>query len=183
VPYGTNKIEAEKTLAERVPDAYTLRPPYLYGPMQNVYREPFVFDCALAGRKFYIPKDGKMKLQFFHVEDLCRIIEKIWEMQPKEHIFNLGNECAVDIHTFVSLCYQAVGRPLETVNVYHHKNQRDYFCFHDYEYMLDVTRQKRLLPKTKDLAEGLQESFRWYINHREDVIRKNYMDFIDTHLK
>ena len=58
--YGTDKIAAEKALLERVKDAYILRPPYLYGPMNKVYREAFVFDCALADRKFYLPKDGKL---------------------------------------------------------------------------------------------------------------------------
>ena len=68
-----DKIEAEKTLLERKPNAYILRPPYLYGQMNNIYREAFVFDCALADRKFYLPKDGEMKLQFFHIHDLCRL--------------------------------------------------------------------------------------------------------------
>lgn len=44
--YGTNKIAAEQALRRRVPWAYILRPPYLYGPGNNVYREAFVFDCA-----------------------------------------------------------------------------------------------------------------------------------------
>ena len=65
--YGTDKIAAEKTLLKRVPSAYILRPPYLYGPMNNVYREAFVFECALQDRKFFIPKNGELKLQFFHV--------------------------------------------------------------------------------------------------------------------
>lgn len=52
--YGTDKIEAEEYLISRVPNAYILRPPYLYGPMQNIYREPFIFECALKNRKFYI---------------------------------------------------------------------------------------------------------------------------------
>ena len=64
--YGTNKLAAEEYLRKAVPQAYILRPPYLYGPMQNVYREPFVFECAENARKFYIPGDGSMKLQFFH---------------------------------------------------------------------------------------------------------------------
>ena len=58
--YGTNKYQAEKALLKKVPDAYILRPPYLYGPMNNVYREAFVFDCAKADRKFYLPKDGNI---------------------------------------------------------------------------------------------------------------------------
>ena len=41
--YGTNKIAAEQALQKRKPDAYILRPPYLYGPMNNIYREAFVF--------------------------------------------------------------------------------------------------------------------------------------------
>ena len=40
--YGTDKIDAEEALIKRVPNAYILRPPYLYGPMNNVYREAFV---------------------------------------------------------------------------------------------------------------------------------------------
>ncbi len=47
--YGLNKWAAEQYVTERLPQAYVLRPPYLYGPMENLYREPFVFDCALAG--------------------------------------------------------------------------------------------------------------------------------------
>ncbi len=179
--YGLDKAEAEQLLLSRVPNAYILRPPYLYGPMQNVYREPFVFECALNDRKFYIPKDGKMKLQFFHVEDLCKIIEKIIKQHPYHHIFNVGNEELVDINTFVSLCYKVANKKLETVNVYHYENQRDYFSFYDYEYVLDVSRQKSLLPKTKNLEQGLRESFEWYLKHQEEVSKKDYINFIDNH--
>lgn len=181
--YGTDKLEAEKAALRRKSDAYIIRPPYLYGQMQNVYREPFVFECAMADRPFYIPKDGSMKLQFFHVEDLCRMIERILEVQPTNHIFNAGNEEVVDINTFVELCYKAVGKELKKVNVYNHENQRDYFSFYDYEYYLDVTKQTQLIGETKPLETGLKESFEWYKNHKSDVMRKNYIDFIDANLK
>lgn len=155
--YGTDKIEAENYLILKAPQSYIIRPPYLYGPMQNVYREPFVFECALKHRKFYIPKDGTMKLQFFHVEDLCRVIEKILETHPKDHVLNVGNNELVDINTFVQLCYKAVGVPLEKIYVTNHDNQRDYFSFYDYEYALDVSRQNELLSEQKDLYDGLKE--------------------------
>lgn len=57
-------ISDEFAIMKRNPNAYILRPPYVYDPMNNVYREAFVFDCALAERRFYMPKDGEMKLQF-----------------------------------------------------------------------------------------------------------------------
>ncbi len=181
--YGSNKIEAEQALLERRPDAYILRPPYLYGPMNNIYREAFVFDCALKNREFYVPKDGSMKLQFFHVEDLCRMIESILSVHPDYHIYNVGNPDMVDINTYVKLCYQAVGKPLNIVNVFDHDNQRDYFSFNDYGYELDVSRQRELLMNTKDLAEGLRESYEWYKEHKDEVNRKNYIEFIDLNLR
>ncbi|MEO2683349.1 NAD-dependent epimerase/dehydratase family protein, partial [Clostridium butyricum] len=163
--YGTDKIEAEEYLISKVHNAYILRPPYLYGPMQNVYREPFVFECALKNRKFYIPNDGKMKLQFFHVDDLCKVIEKILEKHPTNHIYNVGNTESIDINTFIELCYKVVGTPLEKVYVTEHNNQRDYFSFYDYEYSLDVTKQSELLMEEKDLFEGLKESYKWFKNN------------------
>ena len=67
-------------------------------------------------------------------------------------------------------------------SVDHHDNQRDYFSFYDYEYFLDVSKQKQLLKETKDLKEGLRESFEWYLQHQEEVNRKDYIQFIDKHL-
>ncbi|WP_455794258.1 NAD-dependent epimerase/dehydratase family protein [Clostridium butyricum] len=181
--YGTDKIEAEKYLISKVPNAYILRPPYLYGPMQNVYREPFVFECALKNRKFYIPNDGKMKLQFFHVDDLCKVIEKILEKHPTNHIYNVGNTESIDINTFIELCYKVVGTPLEKVYVTKHNNQRDYFSFYDYEYSLDVTKQSELLMEEKDLFEGLKESYKWFKNNYNEVEKKDYIKYIEENFK
>ena len=71
-----------------------------------------------------------MKLQFFYIDDLCKVIEKILEVHPKEHIFNVGNKKLVDINTFVELCYKVVSRPLEKVYIKNHDNQRDYFRYY-----------------------------------------------------
>lgn len=181
--YGTDKVEAEEYLISRVPNTYILRPPYLYGPMQNVYREPFVFECALKNRKFYIPNDGRMKLQFFHVEDLCKVIEVILEKHPKEHILNVGNKELVDINTFVELCYKVVGTPLEKVYVTNHDNQREYFSFYNYEYVLDVSKQNELLLEQKDLFEGLKESYEWFKDNSCDVVKKEYITFIQQNFE
>lgn len=170
--YGMGKVEAEQALQERFPHAYILRPPYLYGPMQNVYREPFVFTCAMQKRPFYVPKDGSMPLQFFHVEDLCRCIEAILQLHPQEHIFNVGNKEIVDICTFVKLCYEVAKQPCQIKEVWNHPQQRDYFSFYDYAYVLDTHRQDKLIPDTKPLKEGLEESFLWWQQHPATVVKK-----------
>lgn len=181
--YGTNKIDAEGVLLTRAPQAYIVRPPYLYGPMNNVYREAFVFDCALADRKFYLPQDGAMQLQFFHIEDLCRFIDILLEKRPAQHIFNVGNKETISVREWAELCYTAAGRPAEFVNVYRDIEQRNYFSFYNYEYALDVSAQDALMPETKPLIEGLREALAWYRDNTDQVIRKPYFEYIDKNLK
>lgn len=178
--YGTDKIEAEDALLSLYPDAYILRPPYLYGPMNNLYREAFVFECAEAGRPFYLPRDGEMRLQFFHVRDLCRMIDNIMEKKPSEHIYNVGNNKIVTVREWVSACYRVLGKEPEFINVYKDIDQRQYFSFYDYEYILDVRRQADVLTGLVDLETGLRESYDWYKDHRDEVRKKPFFDFIDA---
>lgn len=180
--YGTNKIAAEKILQKLVPNAYILRPPYLYGPGNNVYREAFVFDCAMQDRKFYLPKDGTMKLQFFHTEDLCKFMDIILEEKPETHIFNVGNKETVTIKEWIEACYAAAGKKAEFVCVYDECEQRNYFSFYDYEYYLDISKQEKLMKETKPLDEGLKESYLWYQENMDKVMKKEYIKYIDENL-
>jgi len=180
--YGTDKIAAEEALLERVPDAYILRPPYLYGPMNNVYREAFVFDCVLADRKFYLPKDGEMKLQFFHVKDLCQLMEVIIKDKPSEHVYNVGNKETISIKDWATACYKVLGKTPTFVNVYDDIEQRNYFSFYNYEYYLDVTRQTKIYTNTIHLEEGLKESADWYLQNKDQVRKKPFFEYIEANL-
>ena len=182
--YGINKLNAEIYLREKVPGAYILRPPYFYGKYDNLYREAFVFDCAMADRPFYIPGNGDMKLQFFNVEDFCRFITIILSEKPERKIFNVGNPETVSIRNWVTLCYNAAGKEPSFISVDKSVFQRFYFCFYDYEYVLDVTAQTALMPDTISLSEGIKAEFEWYKNNTDSVYRKNpYIEYIDNNLK
>ena len=182
--YGTNKLDAERELLSRVPSAYILRPPYFYGKYENLYREAFVFDCALGGRDFYIPRNGEMKLQFFNVSDLCRFAEILLEKHPERRVFNVGNGDTVTVKQWAELCFKAAGKePPRFVSVDGKVPQRDYFCFYDYEYVLDVSAQYALMPDTVPLEQGLKEEFEWYRENPDSVyFKKPYAEFIDNNL-
>lgn len=177
--YGIGKIDAERELQKRVPHAYILRPPYLYGPMNNIYREAFVFECADHGRRFYLPQKGGMQLQFFHIHDLCRCIDSILGRHPANHIFNVGNAESISVREWTDLCYRVAGRTAEYVEVHQDVSQREYFSFSDYEYRLDVSKQKELIENTVPLEDGLKESYLWYQKHQDKVKRKGYLEYID----
>ncbi len=179
---SSSAVYPETALLKRVPGAYVLRPPYLYGPMNNVYREAFVFDCASLGRKFYLPGDGSQRLQFFHIRDLCRFAEVLLLKRPGRHIFNVGNRDAVSVREWAELCYRVLGKEPEFVNVRGDVEQRNYFCFYDYEYMLDVTEQYVLMDSVTDLEEGLREAWEWYRKKGDKVNRKQYFEYIDRNL-
>ena len=181
--YGTDKIAAEDALLDRVSDAYILRPPYIYGPMNNVYREAFVFDCARADRPFYLPGDGGMKLQFFHVKDLCILMERVIEEKPETHIMNVGNVESVTIKDWVTMCYACFDKIPEFVNVNEDIEQRNYFSFYNYEYYLDVQQQNKIYPETISLEDGLRECAEWYVENESEVGKKSYMEYIDCNLK
>lgn len=180
--YGTDKIDAEYYAVSRIPDHYIIRPPYLYGPMNNVYREAFVFDCAEQNRPFYLPKDGSMPLQFFHIDDMCRFMEILLDERPEERIYNVGNERAVTVKEWVTACYDAVGKTPEFISVSGDVPQRSYFPFYDYAYELDVSRQSKLMKDTIDLKTGLSQCYEWYRNNGEAVKKKPLFEFIDNDL-
>ena len=180
--YGTDKIEAEKALIARAANHYILRPPYLYGPGNNVYREAFCFDCAKENRRFYLPGEGDMPLQFLHVEDLCRFIACILERKPEQRIYNVGNRETVTIREWVTLCYGLLGKNAEFVSVEPQIPQRNYFPFHAYAYTLDVERQHTLMPDEKPLKAGLSEAYLWYQENEAQVRKKPLLSYIDTHL-
>ena len=176
--YGTDKIAAESALLQRVPDAYMIRPPYLYGPMNNVYREAFVFECAELNRPFYLPKDGEMKLQFYHISDLCGLMETVILTKPSAHVLNAGNPDTISVQNWVAACYGVLGKEPRFVRVSGDIPQRSYFPFYDYEYRLDVSEQMNIYPEITPLETGLQQSYDWWRSNRQAVIRKPFLDYI-----
>lgn len=178
--YGTNKIAAEEYVLKNIPKSYIIRPPYLYGKMNNLYREAFVFDCAETERPFYVPKDGKMPLQFFDIEDMCRFMELLLKKHPKNRIYNVGNPEAVSICRWAELCYGVLGKKPRFEYVDGSIPQRSYFPFLDYGYILDVTEQNKLLQSVKPMEIGLEQSYQWYRDNRDEVKRKALTEFIDN---
>lgn len=181
--YGLGKVRAENAALCLRPDSYILRPPYLYGPGQNLYREPFVFDCARQGRPFCLPGQGEMPLHFCHMDDLCRLIDILITRQPESRILNVGDAAPVTVRRWVEMCYLAAGaEPPRFISVGAEHAQRAYFPFHPYGYVLDVTKQLALLDALTPLQEGLRQSFAWYMDNENAVPKRDYLTYIDARL-
>ncbi len=180
--YGQDKIEAESRLLELVPHAYILRPAYIYGPGNNVYREAFVFDCANDNRPFYLPQDGSLNLQFYHIDDLCKLVDALITLKPEGNIVNAGNPESISAKEWVRLCYEACGKTPQFVEVNDVPNKY-FFSFSEYEYMLDVSLQQSLHPHPIPLEKGIKESLKWYLENEDYVQKRDYQGYIDLEIK
>lgn len=179
--YGLGKIGAEEYVLKNIPGGYILRPPYLCGRMNNLYREAFVFDCAREGRPFALPENGGPELQFFDVEDLCRFMEILLERNPGGRVFNLGNPGTVTSRRWAEACYALFGQTPEFWSVGRDVPVRSYFPFADYTYELDIRAMSELIPETKPLDVSLKESLEFYMENPGEVRRKPYWEFLDRY--
>lgn len=177
--YGANKIKAEQSLFKRVPEAYVLRPAYIYGEQNNLYREAFVFDCAMANLPFYLPENCNLSLQFSYIGDLCKLIGIILEKNPEPRIINVGDSRTVTAEEWVRICYSVAGKKPVFKYAPDEFKLHKYFPFMNYDYEVEVTVQNSLLDSLTPLEEGLRRSFNWYVENGEGYVRKkDYSGFI-----
>jgi len=93
--YARNKANSERALfALHERDGFpavTLRPPFVYGPLNPFYREAFFWDRLRDGRPIIIPDDGSRLMQFVFVGDIVRCCMRALEKpEAVGHAFNLG---------------------------------------------------------------------------------------------
>jgi len=95
-PYIRHKATTERTLfrmhAQRALPLVTFRPPFVYGPRNNYYREQFFWDRLRAGRPIVIPGDGHRLMQFVYVNDLVEaMVRSMTEPRAVGEAFNIGD--------------------------------------------------------------------------------------------
>lgn len=112
--YGDNKFLIEEILFE----AYRreglpvtiVRPGYIYGPRNSVYREAFYFDRLLAGRPLLVPGDGTAITQFGYVDDLAALmVAVLGNERAAGEAYNFAGEYAVTLDRYMLAVAQAVG--------------------------------------------------------------------------
>lgn len=176
--YGLDKKAAEDALIEaRISKGipYTIiRPSYVYGEGNSLYREAYFFDRISEGLPIPIP-EGHVTTQFIHIQDLVMIFMSI-----------LGNDRAIgeafnatfpEAVTWVGLLeatMAVVGRRVDLVAIHAHyfrligdpADAREYFPFRNMTYLLDGEKVKAygLHSPCIGLFHGLKSAYEWYLH-------------------
>lgn len=179
--YGLHKLEVEEYLMEQYEEnqfpILILRPAYIYGAMNNLYREAFVFDCLDKGIPIVLPGDGHQKIQFIHITDVCRQIEALCTSDSKGEAFNSGNELPLTFNTWLVHIFTATGKQVPVLYDRELKYiDTQYFPFRNISYYLDTSKINALCAPITDFIDGIKDAYSYY--HMFDGIenRKNLLD-------
>jgi nucleoside-diphosphate-sugar epimerase len=178
--YVRNKATSERALFrlhQRIGlPVVTLRPPYVYGAGNRMYREAFFWDRLRAGRVIVIPGDGRRLMQFIYVKDLVRAgIKAMEEPNAVGHAFNIANARPLAQSEVVEAFAKAAKKPAKLVRIPreyilraggHPMGPKLYFGFYyDMPPITQVTAKAQRVLKFKptDFETGLKETYRWYL--------------------
>ena len=172
--YGLGKLEAERLLvAERPQRGYSLtilRPAYLYGPGNNLYREAYLFDRLERGHPVPVPAGGAL-MRFLHIDDFVRLVVSVLEAEPWEaEAFNCAHPEPVGWGDLVRAAAAATDVEPRIVPVDYRgaMEAREFFPFRDQAYLLDAGKATRfgLAQARIGLAEGMRSAYAWYCRER-----------------
>lgn len=193
--YVRNKAMSERALFrlhQRIGlPVVTLRPPYVYGPGNRMYREAFFWDRLRLGRVVIIPGDGRRLMQFIYVRDLALAgIKAMEEPNAVGHAFNIANARPLAQSEVVEAFAKAAKKPAKLVRIPreyilraggHPMGPKLYFGFYyDMPPITQVTAkaQRVLKFKTTDFDSGLKDTYKWYL--RSDCFAKPDYGFEDA---
>jgi nucleoside-diphosphate-sugar epimerase len=181
-PYVRNKAQSERALFRLHQrngfPVVTIRPPFIYGPGNPFYREAFFWDRLRDGRPILLPGDGRRLMQFLYIKDLVGACLKVMvEPNAVGHAFNIANSRAVTQLEVVQALAEAAGKKVNLVRVPreriyhmggHPMGPNLYFgiYFDVPPITMIVTKAQRVLTfRPTPLADGLKETYRWYVRH------------------
>lgn len=144
-PIGGGSVWAdygiEKTVAERVyaqsgfASAVALRPPYIYGPNNDLDRETWFLRRIRNGHPVLVPGSGSAQYQFLHEDDLGSAISLWLTKAPKGYrAYNLAHSDLVQAKFFPHLLARADGKTAEVICVQDAAGgakARDWYPFRD----------------------------------------------------
>ncbi len=180
--YGWGKKQCEDLLQDAFVShgfpCVSLRPGYIYGPHNTVYREAFFFDRIRAGRPVLVPGTGVVLSQFGYVDDLANLIILGMENPTaRGQAYNFAGATMRPLDDYVKACAAAVSEaageefPADIVHYWPSDVQvddSDVGRLFPYRWRVntvrDISKARYELGYEEEttLDQGLVESARWY---------------------
>ncbi|MEQ1757443.1 MAG: 2-amino-4-hydroxy-6-hydroxymethyldihydropteridine diphosphokinase [Vicinamibacterales bacterium] len=162
--YGWNKLGAERELVHQADAGQQLvivRPPYVYGPLNTLPREKWLWARMLQGRHIWMPRQGSTRLHFVHVADLVdAMVLTTSRATAPVSIFNVAQRETPTILEYLTLLGEIAGvapRLYEVDSAALEIDPRSFFPFRDFQCLLntDLLAHSAGWRARYDMREGL----------------------------
>ncbi|MEP7364244.1 MAG: NAD-dependent epimerase/dehydratase family protein [Acidobacteriota bacterium] len=182
--YARNKADSERLLLRLhkragLP-AVTLRPPFVYGPRNNFYREQFFWDRLRLGRRILIPGDGRTPMHFVYVKDFVRLaLLALTHDAAPGHAFNVAHDAPLSQTEAVRLMAKIaevepllVRVPRKRIQTAGANPFSEPYYFGQYFDLPPITENtskahRRLGFTPTPIEQGFAETYRWYLRHHK----------------
>ena len=142
--YGRAKAACERLLGGSAFDATIFRPPYVYGPHNNMPREGALWAAMLAGEDIRMPATRTTqptRAQFCHVDVLAQSVRAACEGSLVAGVFNIGEQRSYEFAEYVGVLAAVAGVEARIVPVTDPSiPARNYFPFRDTDLLIDVSK-------------------------------------------
>ncbi|VAI27009.1 unnamed protein product [Triticum turgidum subsp. durum] len=160
------KLETESLLETSGVNWTSIRPVYIYGPLNYNPVEEWFFHRLKAGRPIPIPNAGNQITQLGHVKDLATAFIKVLD-NPKasKQVYNISGSKYVTFDGLARACAKAGGFPEPEIIHYNPKDfdfgKKKAFPFRDQHFFASVEKASKDLGVTPeyDLLDGLTDSY------------------------
>lgn len=160
------KLHTEALLQERGVNYTSVRPVYIYGPLNYNPVEEFFFHRLAENRPICVPNSGQQVTQLGQVKDLADAFAlMLGNPAASKEIFNISGERFVTFDGIAKACAEAMGKPEPELI---HFNPKDFdfgkkksFPMRDQHFFASIDKAEKLLgwrPKY-GLVEGLRDSY------------------------
>ncbi|KAI4301681.1 hypothetical protein L6164_034934 [Bauhinia variegata] len=160
------KLETESLLESKGVNWTSLRPVYIYGPLNYNPVEEWFFHRLKAGRPIPIPNSGIQITQLGHVKDLAKaFVVVLGNDKASRQVFNISGDKYVTFGGLARACAKAGGFPEPEIVHYNHKDfdfgKKKAFPFRDQHFFASIEKAKSVLGWEPEfgLVEGLTDSY------------------------
>ncbi|XP_020701213.1 chloroplast stem-loop binding protein of 41 kDa b, chloroplastic isoform X1 [Dendrobium catenatum] len=160
------KLETESLLDSKGVNWTSLRPVYIYGPLNYNPVEEWFFHRLKAGRPIPIPNSGVQITQLGHVKDLADAFVKVLgNPKASKQVYNISGSKYVTFNGLARACAKAAGFPEPEIINYNPKEfdfgKKKAFPFRDQHFFASIEKAQAELNWKPEfgLIDGLADSY------------------------
>eukprot|EP00877_Chromochloris_zofingiensis_P001834 jgi/Chrzof1/11651/Cz06g03210.t1 len=160
------KLDTEDFLEKSGVNWTSIRPVYIYGPLNYNPVEEWFFHRIKAGRPIPVPGSGLQITQLGHVKDLAKaFMATLGNPAASKQVFNISGERFVTFDGIAKACAKAAGAPEPELV---HFNAKDFdfgkkkaFPMRDQHFFASIDKAEKLLGWRPEfgLVDGLKDSY------------------------